>query len=66
MHLAASRSHMKMVEVLMLNGGDVTLQDQEGKSAMDVAGERGNRLMVRFMNKFLTGRGKWEGTPNAD
>ncbi len=60
LHEAAFHNRMKMVEVLMLNGADVLLQDKEGKAPMDRAA---SRLLVRFMKKFLSGRGKWEGAP---
>lgn len=61
MHFAVENNHLKCVEVLMINGGDVEVQDSEGNSGLSLAQSSGHRLLHRFMKRFLTGRGRWEG-----
>lgn len=65
LHLAVERNHIKAVEVLMLNGAHVDVEDADGVTPLALATEKGHRLLARFMKKFLTGRGRWEGMSEA-
>ena len=42
LHLAASEGHLKVVQVLLKNGADVSQTDQQGDNSLDLAIDNGH------------------------
>lgn len=49
LHLAASEGHLKVADVLLSNGADVSLKDQEGRNTLDLAIDHGHELVPLYI-----------------
>jgi ankyrin repeat protein len=56
LHLAAFAGHADMVELLLKHGADPSIGDNEGKTPLDIARERGHVEVVRIIEEFIKPR----------
>ena len=52
--IAARVGNLKMVQLLMLKGADVTATDSTGKNALQIAQQQGHTNIVKFLKEFET------------
>jgi hypothetical protein len=51
LHVAAAAGHVDVVGYLMLNGADTRIQDDDGRTALDLAVKQDHQDVVRYMSR---------------
>lgn len=54
LHKAAAKGHMDVVRLLLEKGAQIKLKDAKGRTALDIARNRGNGEVVQFPRSRLT------------
>jgi ankyrin repeat protein len=51
LHLAAEQGRVEIVHVLLQNGADVSMKDDRGRTALQVASDRGHAEVVKLLSE---------------